>query len=280
MSAPAFPPQPPPLQKAKTIDEVVRNLDQIIAWSISAQSAIGYFAVLYKRSTLAVRAAIKDNKFDDSKRMERFDVVFANRYFSALNAYSYPGKYGGLSMPWEVSFVGHESTQATMIQQMMTGLNAHICFDLGVAAAEIAPDSLDELEHDFNLINALVATQIPGMLDVAQELSPSLRRVRRVLPNMSQVWLIRRLLVEFRDGAWLFAIHLAKHPAQAKERTVKQAAWTAALGAWYLDPPRRWTLFPQMVREIAKHESRDVARNLKALAAVMNKPDDRPGKYL
>ena len=41
------------LALAQNIDDVLRNIDQIIDWAISAQSHIGYFAVLYQRTTLA-----------------------------------------------------------------------------------------------------------------------------------------------------------------------------------------------------------------------------------
>jgi hypothetical protein len=268
------------LEEAKTIDDVLGNLDRIIDWSIKAQSTIGYFAVLYRRSTLAVREAINEGQFDDGRRMEHFDAVFAQRYFNALNAYFYPGEYEGLTAAWEVSFVGHDDSNATMIQHMMTALTAHICFDLGVATIAVAPNSLDELEHDFNLITALVTTQIPGMLDVFQQLSPEFRRIRRVLPNKVEVALMKRILQRFRTGAWHFAIHLAQHPENVKERQVNQAAWTAALGAWYLQPPARWTPFPFFVRAIAKRESRDVAANLRALEAVRYTAEKRTRAFL
>src|SRR5829696_8551595 len=75
MSASAPPPPAVPmerLEKCNNLDEVVRNLDQIIEWSIRAQSTMGYFAVLYKRSTVAISKAIKDGKFKDREVMERF----------------------------------------------------------------------------------------------------------------------------------------------------------------------------------------------------------------
>src|SRR5690349_12370825 len=139
------------LEEAKTVDDVLRNLSQIVDWAIKAESTIGYFAVLCKRSDIAIRKALNDGKFHDRRRMEQFVVLVAQRYFDALNAYFEPGS--SLTLPWEVAFVGHEDSQTTMLQQMMAGLNAHLCYDIGVAAVAIAPDSLDTLEHDFNLIN-------------------------------------------------------------------------------------------------------------------------------
>src|SRR5437899_12265871 len=101
---PANPPlQLPRLAAAKNVDDVVRNVDQIIDWAINAESHIGYFAVVYKRVTLAIRQAINEGQFDDGARVSRLDVAFAQRYFDALNAYFYRSEcQGGLTLPGEV----------------------------------------------------------------------------------------------------------------------------------------------------------------------------------
>jgi hypothetical protein len=265
------------LEQANDISDVVRNLDQVIDWSIKAESTIGYFAVMYKRVTVAVREAIDDGQFDNGPMMAHFDAAFAQHYFNALNAYFHPGEYDGGTLAWEVAFLGHEDAQPTMVQQMMSGLNAHICFDLGVATLAQEGNALQKFEHDFNMINAVIATQIPGMLDVVQQLSPELRRIRRVIPD--EVGLIKRVVMKMRSAAWLFAIYMALHPTTAREKKVNQAAWTAALSAWYLQPPGK-TLFPLAVRAIAKRESRDVAGNIRALDRITYSPEKRFQRFL
>jgi hypothetical protein len=266
------------LEEPRIIEDVVRNIDQVIDWSIKAESCIGYFAALYKRITLAIHDAISDGVFDDGRRIEQLDVAFAQRYFNALNAYFHPDEYQGPTLPWEVSLVGEQNDQAIILQQMMTALNAHITFDLGLAAVAIAGNSLNTLANDFNRVNAVLASQIPGILDVIQQLSPELRWIRRVIPD--EVSLIRRLLIKSRTAAWLFAVYLALHPDDARQKRVNHAAWTAALGAWYLQPPARLRLFPVLVRVVAKRESRDVAGNIRALEGITNSPDKLDKAYL
>jgi hypothetical protein len=61
---------------------------------------------------------------------------------------------------------------------------------------------------------------------------------------------------------------------------VNQAAWTAALSAWYLAPPAKFTPFPLAVRAIAKRESRDVAANIRALDGISHRPEKRFQPYL
>jgi hypothetical protein len=53
-----------------------------------------------------------------------------------------------------------------------------------------------------------------------------------------------------------------------------------ALGVGYLQPLPRLTPFPALVRAVAKHESRDVAGNIRALEEITNAPDKLDKAYL
>lgn len=262
------------LDDATTLDDVVHNLDLVIDWAIQARSTIGYFAVLYQRGTVAVQQAIEQGRFHDPVWIEHMDVLFANRYFAALNGFFHgphpavvrPIDQDGLTLPWEVAFVNHDNNTATMLQHMMASLNAHICYDLGVALVTLSANSLDKVEYDFNLINDIVSAQSASMLHVVQQRSPGLRWIRRVVPD--EVSVIHTLLVKFRTASWHFAINMALHPEQAREAKVNQVAWTSGLGAWYLNPPKQLAALPLLVRAIQRSESRDVAANVAALAGI------------
>lgn len=265
-------PVPGPLPPVHDIDGVIDNLNHIIRWSVGQRNAIGYFAVLYKRSTLAIREALRSGLFEDSARMERFDAVFAQRYFDALNAYFHPHVFGPPALAWEVSFAAHDNSPTTMLQQMLAGLNAHICYDLGVAAAEVSPTSLQELKNDFDRITDVVLTQVDGMALVFERLSPGYRWVRTLTPER---WLFRHTLNNFRNGAWLFAIGLAMNPQRAPAIKTNQMSWTAALGAWYLNPPGgRKTPLPLLIDVLGKGESVNVGGNLRALDRIASRPAD------
>ena len=251
----------PLLEQARNIDDVVANLDRIIAWSIDSGSTMGYFAVLYKRATLAIREAIRLRLFENPDRMAEFDVLFAQRYFDALNAYLHPGEAGEPNLAWAVSFVGHD-TRTTMLQQMVAGLNAHIGFDLGVAAAAVPVSSMADLKNDFDAITGVLQTQVPDLVHTVERLSPGFRWFTRITPENR---VIRGVLDRFRQGAWLFAIDLAMNPDQARKLHVDHTSWTSALGYWYLNPPRKpWTVVPLLVWLLGHGESSDVAANLRA----------------
>ena len=69
---------------ATTIDQVLDQLDEIIEIARARSSRLGYFPALYRKVTARVRDAILAGRFEDGRRMEHMDVVFANRYIDAF----------------------------------------------------------------------------------------------------------------------------------------------------------------------------------------------------
>ena len=72
---------------ARTIDEVVEQLDDLISYARREKSRLGYFAALYRNVTVKVKEGILAGSFEDGARMERLDVTFANRYLDAVERY-------------------------------------------------------------------------------------------------------------------------------------------------------------------------------------------------
>ena len=151
----------PPIPTTTTIDEVVDAIGSIIDWSIKTSSRLGYFAVLYKRISIAVGVAVAEGKFEDGARLERLDATFANRYFDALNGHFHPGRFPKPTYAWQVTFDAASRPEPIMVQHMFAGVNAHIGLDLGIAAEAICPGpQLPKLQEDFNRINAVLASQM------------------------------------------------------------------------------------------------------------------------
>src|SRR5438105_8150490 len=72
---------------ARTIDEVIEQLNDIINRTRQEQSRLGFFAALYRVVTIKVKEGISAVRFDDGARMEQLDVTFANRYLDALQRF-------------------------------------------------------------------------------------------------------------------------------------------------------------------------------------------------
>jgi hypothetical protein len=134
----------------ETIDGVLTRLNGLLDDAIRDGRRIGYFVALYERVTSNVRhALIAGTVFDDNPRMERLDVVFANRFIEAWDLH-----VAGSSPTesWGVAFEMLENPGPLVIQHLMLGMNAHINLDLGIAAATVAPTpaQLEALHADFN----------------------------------------------------------------------------------------------------------------------------------
>ena len=260
----------PPITGVNTIDDVIAAIEGIIAWSIDNQSRLGYFAALYKRITLAIKQAIAEKRFQDNARMERLDVVFASRYFAALNGFFHPGAFPQPSHCWRVAFDGAAHPEPIIVQHMLAGVNAHIDLDLGIAASEVSPGAqIESLHDDFDTVNAVLASQVRGVLDEIDVLSPVLADLYDVLMQ-HEIDLIDEGLMVFRDGAWRFAVLLACEPAILHQATIMvKDLEVAKLGTLILYPP---PLIASIVSVIAARESRDVVHNIEVLDGIASSP--------
>lgn len=261
---------PPPIPAAESIAEVVDALSTVIEWSIKASNRLGYFAALYKRVTVAVGVAVAEGRFEDGPRLERLDTAFANRYFAALNGHFHPDGFPRPTHSWQVTFDAADRAEPILAQHMIAGVNAHIGLDLGIGAEAICPGAkLQELEEDFTRINAVLASQVTGIVDDINDLSPALADLYAVLKD-GQIHLINGVVEGYRDSAWRFATVLALTPGFADPAAIVvrdlQIAQQAAL---IYRPPTPISAF---VNAIAARESRDVAANLRVLDEIAATP--------
>lgn len=148
----------PPLPQ--TIGEVLNELDQIIETSIEQKDKLAIFAYVYRRTTAQIKTEIENQSFEDNARMEKFDVIFANRY---ITAYRQMTSGARPTESWNTAFeVRNEPL--TILQHLMMGMNAHISFDLGIAAAEVAPgNQIQALKADFMKVNDILAKLVDEM---------------------------------------------------------------------------------------------------------------------
>ena len=214
--------------QAKTIDEVIAYLDQIIAQDTERSSKLAYFAILYRKVTVAVKEAIENKEFEDNARMEKLDVIFANRYLAAYTAFENGEKP---SECWLVAFQAATWFWPIVLQHLLLGMNAHINLDLGIAAAEVAPgNKIDGLKGDFYKINIILSNMIDGVQEDINKINPVVRFLDKLAGKLDE------RLVDFsikiaRDGAWDFALAYAAADAeQQKKLTEKRDASIAWLG--------------------------------------------------
>ena len=169
-------------------------------------SRLGFFAALYQRVTAAIREGIRAGLFEDGPRMERLDVTFANRYLAALERF---GRGEAPGECWGVAFRAASRWRPIIVQHLLLGMNAHINFDLGIAAAQTCPGTaLAGLRGDFEKINDILAAQVPRVMGEMGQLSPWIGWLDRIDPK-AEVALINFSIDKARAYAWKLAARLA-----------------------------------------------------------------------
>jgi len=227
--------------EATSIDEVLLQLTGIIEHSIETESRLGYFAALYRKVTQSVKDRINaGDTFDDNARMERLDVLFANRYIRAYHLWDEQDEGDPEATPsesWAIAFRATDDWWPIVLQHLLLGMNAHINLDLGIAAAEtVSPAELPLLKADFDRINTLLASLVG---DVTQELSwiwPPLRFITRSLGKFDDE-MINFSMELARDEAWKLAETLsALSPSEREAEIRRQDAKTLVLGGAIRNP--------------------------------------------
>jgi len=191
---------------ATTIDDVLTQLEDIIAGSIRTNDRMGYFAALYYKVTASVKDGIAKGQFQNGTLMERLDVTFANRYLGALAAWR---NNQPLSDSWRIAFETTKKSSALVLQQLLLGMSAHINLDLGIAAAEISAGQMDSVQADFNSINTVISALTYQVVNDIDRMSPLLSLLGLHYNNQTSI-LIQFSIDNARDGAWCFAEDLIK----------------------------------------------------------------------
>ncbi len=243
---------------AKTIDEVLMRLDRIVQHSIDTGSRIGYFAAMYRTVTARMKAEIEAGRFEDNPRMERLDVCFANRFLDAYAAYMSGGR---CSHCWRIAFDAAEQSKPLILQHLLLGMNAHINYDLGIAAADICEgDTIHSLYHDFNSINDILVSMIDEVKHDLDTLSPWISWLDEQDGRAADT-IIHFSMNKARSCAWEFAQQLAAADGQRKlELMARKGMDAALLGQEVLRPPGM--IFKAILWLVRLRESDDVVRNI------------------
>jgi non-ribosomal peptide synthetase component F len=216
------------------IDGVIEGLAGIVGKAREDADRVGYFAALYRQVTVRVRQAIQAGRFDDGQRMSRFDALFGNRYFDALDSWL-RDRSGPAS--WRVAFEMTRNADTIIVQHLLLGVNAHINLDLAVATAQTSPGgSIHDLHRDFLLINDILVEVLAEVQQAVDEISP-------------YMWLLDKFggrdedrILDFsvrtaRQEAWQNAVLLAHQTEAEQQETIGRLDARATLLARLLTRP-------------------------------------------
>lgn len=200
---------------ATNINEVIEQLEHIITTCENTHNRMGYFAALYKKVTIAVRDKINEGFFDDNARMEKLDVVFANRYLLAHQQYL---NKQSCSASWKVAFDLCQNWQPLVLQHLFVGMNAHIGLDLGIAAATVAPGiAIQTLHNDFNKINSVLSSLVETVENDIASFWPLLKPIDAVAGKLEEAMASFSMEIA-RDAAWKVALDYAPLQTQQQQQ--------------------------------------------------------------
>jgi len=238
---------------AKTIDEVLAELDRIIDSTVAENNFLGIFAYVYRRTTAQIKQAISEKQFEDNERMERMDVAFANLY---LAAYQWKGNSHGCSASWEAAFTA-KNDKITIIQHLMLGMNAHINMDLGIAAATFAPGiSMPDLKNDFMKVNQILNDLTNEMQDRVSKVSRFMVLLDWMGKNSDEL-IVNFSMVKAREQAWNLACILAELKDTERKAVIEVTDQTiSALGSAIKNPPGK--LLKTVLKLTAYFEEKNV----------------------
>lgn len=244
----------------KTIEEVLKKLDEIILWSKANQSPAGYFACTYRIMTAQVLKGIQQKKFEDNPRMTILDVAFASRYLEAWENYSKGKK---CTNAWFLAFEATKNKDLLILQHIFLSMNAHINLDLGISAASIVPyRKINPLKTDFERINFVIASINQNVQDSLNKICYPINLIDK-LSNGKDNAVLDFAISKARDTSWATAVISSNTPNFLKDSVINIVDYAAAKVASQILHPK--LLLSSLAKELKKCESNDIVKNIEIL---------------
>ena len=225
-----------PALRAEAVTSVVEVIDRLTeirdcAEKMSAGCGIAQFSGLYLTITQSIWEHIQaESFFADDRYLARLDVIFANRYFDALRAWAGGGQ-AQAPRAWQLLFAAPNDGEITAIQLAGAGVNAHINFDLAVAAVdtgrEMGDADLAGRWDDYAKINDVFAANMDALLNRLLEHRTAASEDPE--PLSARVRLLTRIVTAARQFAWedaeaLWSLPRRSDAWEAKERHMDAVA--------------------------------------------------------
>jgi Family of unknown function (DUF5995) len=234
---------------------VVDEIDELLEWSRTHESRIGYFAGLYWHVATALHAALEKGEFAHPEWMERVNEEFIGRYLDAVACYR---RGAPCSEAWQMAFRATTNRRLVVIQHLLLGANAHINLDLAVGVARaIPPDDMEAFRPDYERMNDVLCSLLLDVINDVGRVLPLIKLVSSFGEREEDVLIGFSIRVARKD-AWLHARRLAAMDPEQRDAAIRERdASVAALGRRIVSPgrvvaPLLWLLRLGEVRGIVR----------------------------
>jgi hypothetical protein len=209
------------------VDAVINEMQRRFTPLAGSCDHNALFALLYLRVTQTYRQEVGANPafFSDNHFVNHQDVVFANRYFQALDNYS-TGHLAQVPQAWQIALDAARTRSVTGTGDLLLGVNAHVQRDLPFvlyAIGLVKPDGSSR-KPDHDKVNQILYDAYgPALQEAAGRFDPSVNmQLPIALPvvagfsnqtffNVVEAW---------REVAWRNAERLASAPDDATRAAV------------------------------------------------------------
>ena len=198
----------------RTIERLLDRMGTLLRGMESDRSPLRIFLATYARTTRAVAKALRDGRFEDPAWVEEWDVVFADLYLDALEAYC--SDPASAPRPWRIAF--GSDPRLPPKATLLLGMNAHINYDLPQALIEVIPpqdftnpELLDRRRRDHERIDDILASRVAAEDGELAKAAGGRTLIDRVVAPLNH-GATKRFLKEARLKVWhnTLALHEAR----------------------------------------------------------------------
>lgn len=206
-----------------TVDEVVAQLQTLIAEFDAENSRLAIYPTVYLDVTRRLQKALADGVFEEPDWVEELDLLFASQYFRTIRAYR-ESRRGDLPLCWLTALDEITGETTLVVQDLVLSVNARLYHDLGIALwrAGLLETDPERRTRDFKRVHDVFKASIdPVQRILADKYSP-LVRLADVVGGSLDERAVDALYVRARDKAIENARALAAAGSIGERRAIRR----------------------------------------------------------
>ena len=209
--------------RVQCVDKTVREMTKRFAPLASSCDHDAIFSLTYLRVTQEYRRTIESPTFfDDTPFVNHEDVVFANYYFAAYDAWR-AGRIAAVPPAWRVAFDASRDRAVSSYGDLLLGINAHVQRDLPFvlySLGMVTPDGSSR-KPDHDRVNQILNRVTDDLIaEIARRFDPTIDDNN--LPTTFDDFALFQTVVSWRESAWRHAELLAAAPTPEARDLVGQ----------------------------------------------------------
>jgi uncharacterized protein DUF5995 len=219
--------------RTQCVDKVVRQMSKRLGPLASSCDHNAVFALTYLRVTEEYRRTIETPTFfDDTPFVNHQDLVFANYYFAAYDAWA-AGRRAEVPPAWRVAFDAARARAVSAYGNLLLGINGHVQRDLPLVLYSLGlvrPDGTSR-KADHDRVNRILNRVTDDIIaEIARRFDPTIDDSN--LPTILDDFTLFQTIVSWRELAWRHAELLALAPTpEARALVVQEIESNAATQA-------------------------------------------------